>query len=363
MPASPPASELSLLSGLVAASVVFALLALLVWSGVFVVRMLRLRHARLEAAAEEELTGIVLDQLSGYGAAALKLNLLSDWKREILLRILQNLIDQTKGRDQANLIRILHDAGFQQTALEHLRNGARPALRQGACGVLGYFEDAASIAALQVALDDTDPAVRLTAARALLRKDRIDSIVILLRQLRFAPEDPPLVLGEIFALLPARLLAEAVRLLGTRDLPPEWLRMLVLALARRQVFEAFDAIASLCHAPEPRVRSAAWVALTELGDPRAGEIVLEGLRDPVADVRQVAGQCAGKLGGPEVLPELQRLAAEGGWWNRYHAATALASFGPDGRQALAAMVATAPPDDPLRQAWNDTSTEGAADGR
>lgn len=363
MPASPPVSDPALLPSLAIASIAAATAAFLVWCGVFAVRTLRLRQARLEAAAEEELTGTVLDQLSGYGAAALKLNLLPEWKRAILLRILQNLIDQTKGRDQANLIRILHDAGFHDAALDHLRTGTRAALRQSACGVLGYFEDEASLRALLAALEDPDPAVRLTAARALLRKDRIESLGTLLRQLHFPPDDPPLVLAEIFALLPARLLPEAIALLEARNLPPEWLRMLALALARRQIFDAFEAIASLRHAPEPRVRSAVWIALMELGDPRAGDLVTEGLRDPAADVRQAASQCAARLGGPELLPELRRLATAGDWWSRYHAATSLAAFGPDGRQILDTLSAAAPADDPVWQARNDADTAGGGDGR
>lgn len=363
MPASPPASDPALLPALIIASVAFATAAFLVWCGVFAVRVLRLRQARLEAAAEEELTGIVLDQLSGYGAAAVKLNLLPDWKREILLRILQNLIEQTKGRDQANLIRILHDAGFHQAALDHLRAGDSATLRQSSCSVLGYFEDDASHRALHAALEDPDPAVRLTAARALLRKDKIESLGSLLRRLSFSTDDPPLVLGEIFALLPSKLLPEAVTMIESRNLPPEWIRMLALALARRQIFDAFEAIASLRHAPEPRVRSAAWIALMELGDPRAGDFVLEGLRDPAADVRQAASQCAARLGGPEILPALRHLASEGDWWSRYLAATSLANFGPEGRQILDAISAAAPPEDPAWQARNDANATGGGDGR
>jgi HEAT repeat protein len=362
MSASSPASEAGLLGQIAVACVLLAIASLGVWVVVFLYRAHMLRQQRRRAAAEEELTAIVLDQLSGYKAAALKLNLLQDWQRDVLLQVLQSLIDQTKGRDQANLIRILHDAGFHTTALEQVGTARSPAARQGACGVLGYFEDDKSIAALRRALDDTDPAVRLTAGLALLRKDRIDSLEDFLAKLRFNPEDPPLVLAEIFQRLPERLHPEALRLIDEQRLPPEWLRMLALALARRQIFAAFDAIARLRHSPLPRVRSASWVALNELGDPRAGDFVLDGLADPVADVRHVAGVCAGKLGGPEVLPALKRMASEGGWWDRYHAATALAGHGAAGREELTRLAADAAPDSPARQAWNDLP-KGGNDGR
>lgn len=362
MSVSSPASESGLLGPIALICLVLAIASVGVWVVVFLYRAHQLRQHRLQAATEEELTGIVLDQLSGYKAAALKFNVLTDWQREVLLQVLQSLIDQTKGRDQANLIRVLHDAGFHTTALEQVGTARPPVARQKACSVLGYFEDDKSIAALRRALDDPDPAVRLTAGLALLRKDRVDSLAELLGKLRFNPDDPPLVLAEIFQRLPERLHPEAIRLIDGQQLPPEWLRMLALALARRQVFDAFDAIAKLRHAPLARVRSAAWVALDELGDPRAGDFVLEGLADPVADVRHVAGICAGKLGGPDVLPALRRLATEGGWWDRYHAATALANHGTEGRAELARLAAATTSDDPVHQAWNDLP-EGGADGR
>jgi HEAT repeat protein len=360
MSASPPASEAALLDGLALACAGFAVGAILVWCVVFAVRAHRLKRARREARAEEALTGLVLDQLSGYSAAALHLPTLPRWKRRLLLRVLQRLIEQTKGRDQTQLIGVLHAAGFQTAALQNLRRG-RAAERQQACSVLGYFDDESSIAALHAALGDEDDGVRLTAARALLQKDRVESLRALLRCLPFPPDDPPLALAEIFAHLPARLRPEAVALLQERALPSEWLRLLAIALARRQAFEAFDAIAALRHAPEPRVRAAAWVALTELGDPRAGEFVVEGLADPSPDVRQVAGHCAGRLGGPDVIAPLAAQLGTGSWWSRYHAANALLACGRDGAAALEAYLASAPDDDPARQAWRENLSP--ADGR
>lgn len=360
MPASPPASDVALLHGIATACVLFAAGAVLVWCGVFLVRAQRLRRDRRAALAEEEITGLVLDQLSGYGATADRLREIPARQRRILLRVLQNLIDQTKGRDRVHLVAVLRDAGFHAAALEHLRTG-RAAARQDACRVLGFFDDERSVEALGRALHDPDDAVRLTAARALLRMDRIDSLRELLRVLPFSPTDPPLALAEIFARLPERLHAEASALLLARALPPEWLRLLAIALARQQVFTAYEAIAALRRAPEPRVRAAAWVALSELGDPRAGEIVVEGLRDASPDVRQVAGQCAGKLGGPDALPELTAQLTTGDWWHRYHAAAALRAFGAAGQAALETYLASAPEDDPARQAWRESLE--AADGR
>lgn len=353
MPVSPPASDPALLSALVNACWVFALAALVVWTGVFAVRVRRLRRARQEAAAEEELTGQILDQVSGYAAKAPTSGFdhLPRWKRRVLLRVLCRLIEQIRGRDQAQLIDLLRTAGFRERALAELVDGSGLE-RQEACTVLGFFDDEASTAGLRAALTDPDSAVRLTASRALLEKDRITSLRELLDQLAFSREDPPLIMAEILGNLPASLQAEAVALLR-EPLPPEWLRLLAIALARQQVLAAFDAIADLRHSPAPRVRAASWVALRELGDPRAGDLVAAGLADPSPDVREAAVRCAGQLAGPEILPQLTPLLRDPEWWTAYRTARALLGNGAAGRAAIEEYARTAAEDDAARQALRD----------
>lgn len=352
MPVSPLASEDALLSGLIAACWLFALASLVVWAGVFAVRVRRLRRARLEASAEEELTGIVLDQISGYAskAPAPAFAHLPDWKRRVLLRIVCGLVEQTKGRDQVHLVTLLRTAGFRDQALSDLVHGTG-LRRQQACVVLGFFDDEASTAGLRAALTDRDGAVRIAAAQALLEKDRVESIRVLLDHLDFSPDDPPLIMSEILAHLPARLHAEAVGMLDTA-LPPEWIRVLAINLARQQVLAAYDPITRLRQSASPRVRAAAWVALGELGDPRAADLVGEGLRDPVADVRRAAAACAARLGGPEVVPLLEPLLREEDWWTGFNAARALLALGTPGRAALAAYAAQVPDSAPA-QAWRE----------
>lgn len=343
MPASSPASDSALLAALIHTCYVLAAASVAVWFGCFYVRVWRLRRAARATVAEEKLTGLVLDELAGYPLPADTYAKLPKWQRRILLRVLQNLVEQTKGSDQAKLIALMQRVGFLQTALETLTSPLRNE-RQTACTVLGYFDEAQAIAALRSALRDHDLAVRLTAARALLQKDKIESLRALLEALKFSPDDPPLILSEIFTRLPASLRPEAVALLG-EDIPAEWKRMLAIALGRNQVHEAFDAIAALRRADTPRVRAAAWVALHELGDPRAGEFVAEGLRDPSSTVRQAACACAGALGGPETLPPLSELLGDSDWWVRFAAASALYDFGAEGRSLLERHSTTADDND------------------
>lgn len=337
MSVSLPGSEAALLDDIAITCIALAIASVLVWCGVFAVRMIRLRRAHRNALAEEELTGLVLDQLAGYSPPSPQ-EPLPPWKRRILAQVLRTLIEQTKGRDQALLVALLDRFGFRAEALAHVAHG-RAAQRQSACEVLSSFDDETSVAALEGALGDPDFGVRLAAARALLPKDRVPSLRRLLAQMRFPEDDPPLSLAELCARLPHSLRPEAITMLG-EPMPAEWLRTLAIALARSQVYESFESLAQLRHHPAPRVRAAAWVALRELGDPRAGEFVSDGLADPVADVRRAAAECAGRLGGTDILPSLQRLAREPDWWVSYSGADALWEFGADGRALLATEPGT-----------------------
>lgn len=332
MPASSPASDSALLAALIQACYALAAVSVAVWLGCFQVRLRRLKRAARATVAEEKLTGLVLDELAGYPVPADAYARLPRWQRRILLGVLQNLVEQTKGRDQGKLISLMQRVGFLRTALETLDSSSRNE-RQTACTVLGYFDEPAAITALRSALQDPDLAVRLTAARALLQKDKVASLRALLAALKFSPDDPPLILAEIFTRLPASLRPESVALLA-EDIPAEWKRMLVIALGRNQVNEAYAAIAGLRRAALPRLRAAVWVALHELGDPRAGELVADGLHDPDASVRQAACVCAGALGGPEVLPHLAGLLGDADWWVRFAAAGALCDSGAEGRRLL-----------------------------
>lgn len=355
MPASSPASDSALLAALIQGCYALAAASVVVWLGCFQVRLRRLKRAARAAIAEEKLTGLVLDELAGYPVPADTYGRLPRWQQRILLRVLQNLVEQTKGRDQGKLIALMQRVGFLRTALESLTSPS-PNERQTACTVLGYFDERAAISALRSALQDPDLAVRLTAARALLQKDKIASLRALLAALNFSPDDPPLILAEIFTRLPASLRPEAAALL-TEDIPAEWKRMLVIALGRNQVGGAFDAIAGLRGAGLPRLRAAVWVALRELGDPRAGELVADGLRDPDASVRQAACDCAGALGGPEVLPPLAGLLDDADWWVRFAAASALYETGAEGRRLLEQHSAGADDHDVGLQVWREREAE------
>jgi len=334
-----PVSEELLLHVLIQGCLWLTAGSLVLWLGCFGYRLHRLRLNRQDDALEEKLTGLVLEEISGEILQNRPFLRLPAGQRRILLRVLQNLIAQIKGSEQAKLIALLQREGFMEAALQTLAAGPAEE-RQAACTLLSYHADPAALAALHGALRDPDLGVRLTATRALMQKDQIASLRELLARLDLSPDDPPLILAEIFTRLPVRLLDEAVHLLGS-PISDEWKRMLAIALGRNQVHAALPAIVVLCEATVPRLRAAAWVALREMGDPLAGQHLLAGLHDPSATVRQAACQFAGAFGGPESLAPLQQLLADADWWVRFAAANALYDLGGEGRQLLERHSTTA----------------------
>ena len=355
MPDLSPAFEANLLRELIVACYWLLAAGLGLWVVCYFVRLRRLAVLARDARAEERLTESVLALSITPDPDPYTFDRLRRWERLILLRVFMALVEQTRGPEQQTLINLMRRAGFLATALGQLTNRL-PRNRQTACQILSYFDHEAAVGALRSALRDRDQGVRLTAARALLQKDKVASLHHLIAALRFPAEDPPIMMADVFDRLPASLHAEAVLLLG-EPLPVEWKRMLAIALGRRQVAGAFDALAALRLSTEPRLRSAAWVALRELGDPRAGELAVEGLADPVADVRITAAQCVGALGGPEALERLRPLLTDADWWVCYHAAGALFDAGAEGRRLLEQHCQTAPDTDVGLQVWRERTAE------
>jgi hypothetical protein len=351
-----PAFESQLLHLLILACWCLAIIGAILWVICFCWRLHRLNGMERAARMEERLTEAVLTLSVSPDPDPTAFEGLRPWEHAILVRVCLTLIDQTQGSGQQAVVNLMRRMGFARHALRLLSRGT-PEDRQAACALLGVFDGNVASDALSAAMRDPDVGVRLTAARALLKKNQVPSLRHLLTALQLSPEDPPIMLADIFNRLPETLHHEAVGML-VDPMPVEWKRMLVIALGRRQVLEAFDAIASLRLASEGRLRSAAWVALRELGNPRAGEMAVSALNDPEADVRITAAQCVGALGGAAELGHLVRLLADADWWVKYHAAAALHDAGPEGRRLLRGYCQSAGADD---VAWQVSRERGGED--
>lgn len=357
MPDSLPASDLLLLDVLVLLCWALAAGALAVWIIAFMLRQRRIKDAARVAETEEWLTGLVFDELAGQPGPVETYQQLTDWQHRVLLQVLQRVVGQITGEDQRKLVALMQRIGFLDTAIANMAS-RKATQRQSACIVLAHFDETRALGALQLALKDEDRAVRLTAARALLLKDRIDSLRSLLEDLDLSAEDPPLILTEIFSRLPARLEPEAVELL-VQPIHDEWKRMLALALGRNQVAAAFDPIVQLTRAPSVRIRAAAWIALKEMGDPRTVAVVPQGVRDENANVRRAACDCAARFGEPAVVAQLLSALHDYDWWVRFAAANALCDTGPAGRAALERHCVTAIETDVGLQVLREREMEAA----
>lgn len=85
------------------------------------------------------------------------------------------------------------------------------------------------------------------------------------------------------------------------------------------------------------VRIAAFKALGTLGDPAAGPVLMEGLKDETWEIRAQAARGLGRCQVQEAIP----LLADGLWdpqaWVRHNAGQSLTLLGPEGRRALLAV--------------------------
>lgn len=346
----------TLLDGLILISCLLAGTALIVWAGCFFYHSIRLSRADSEAALEARLTDELLQALADDTTKGSFFSGRPAEEHAILMEVLLQLLEQTRGRDHERMIALLHDAGALETALDKLAH-SRASQRLQAAQLLGFFNEPKALLGLHRALDDRDLAVRLMAARTLLAHDAVPSLRELLGKLALSEDDPPLTLADIFQRLPAAMRPEAVALLSDATIPVAWKRMLAIALGRHRAQEAFEALCVLAKAPSPRLRAAAWVALRDLGDPHAGAHLAQGFCDPVADVRVVACRCAAVIGSNESIPLLIGLLQDEDWWVRYHAANALCDLGPAGKAALNTATNQAVPDDVGALVWRERRQE------
>lgn len=331
-----------MLDGLLATAWVLAALSALSWLGCYLRRRSQLRREARERAAEAELTELLVEQAASPQPDDTPFQNLPRWRQRVFLRVLTSLLEQIQGGGRDRLIALARAAGVREILHEALRHGRIPD-RINAARVLGNFGDAPAATALAAALHDTKLGVRLAAAGALLNHP---GGTLTLREfldaLRFSDRDPSLALADILFRLPAPWQHEAITMLRG-GLPANWRRMLAIALGRTRTGGAFEAIASLSREDDPRLRSAAWIGLAELGDPAAHALLPQGLADRSSDVRLAACHCAKRLPAVDCVPALSRLLlTDDDWWVRYRAAQALTTLGAAGRRAILDAAARAP---------------------
>jgi HEAT repeat protein len=256
--------------------------------------------------------------------------------KRALIDVALHLGELVRGSDLGRLARLLERSGSLTLLLDDLRHG--PAHRRRlAAECLTIVPGPAVDRALALAMRDSDAAVRLSVALALVQRRTTGPLRPFLERLGGTGVERSGTLTRVLRGLAASRPDELMGLLAERPsvtmIPP-----VLDALGRTGRLELAAPIAGYTRHPNPDVRAAAYEALAALGVPVATEILGAGFEDEVWWVRAQAAAAAARLGTTAIVPALRRLLDDEVWWVRYRAATALASLGTAGRHALEAAA-------------------------
>ncbi len=254
------------------------------------------------------------------------------------------------------LLLAARDEALTEVALETLAafaeiadaeiDGCFPALdvdaRTLACELLGRTTSASGAQRLIAALEDTEPSVRIAAARALARRADPAATTALVRRLEATAGDPEpeaederaAATDALVRIATATPEAEARR--GTLELLAAGFHgaevpvRLAVARVLREIGgpEHAQHMSLLVQDPSPEVRRAAVAALARMGPDEAAEMLRLALADEDASVRIVAAAALGEAATPRVLPDLERLLTDDDAGVRAAAVRAIAGLTP-----------------------------------
>jgi HEAT repeat protein len=193
-----------------------------------------------------------------------------------------------------------------------------------ACELLGRTGGACGVARLVAALEDSDPTVRIAAARGLARRADASAVVGLRRRLEATAGDPePEAEDEraaateaLVRIATAAPAAEARRgtlelLEGGFDGAAEPVRLAVARILREIGGpEHAQHMSLLVQDPSAAVRRAAVAALARMGPDAAAEMLHLALADEDAAVRMAAASALGEAATPTTLGDLERLLGD-----------------------------------------------------
>ena len=320
----------------------------------------RNRHTRRDAQRRQSLMALALEYIEEPQFLPAFKAQLQPADQRLLVQLFAELLPKVRGDYAEKVVHLMREMGLRDRCLVRL-NSPKWWQRAEAAAVLGWFQDAQVIAALGRALDDSQVAVRLEAARAQARLQAVQSVASLVARLAVVDASHSLGVQEIFRSLGPGAVAELIGVLGS-DVA-EHVKMLAAdALGHIGDPRAVPALLRLFHTPgrkdsAPRhehksrrgpteadgsppaaapvaLRLAAMQALSVLVDPRSLDAILDALADPIWEVRAQAAHCASQLGSTEAIPRLTTLLHDEHWWVRFHAAEALFKLGEAGVQAL-----------------------------
>lgn len=294
-------------------------------------QILQQRHLKRERIRKQLLRDIL-----SYQEGELSTKELQQHAREnlpVLAELVSDLVQLVRGEELDRLITLFEELGLTERLIHNLKRRSKHQRLLAAMN-LRYTHNSQAQEALQRALDDPDPDVRLAAATSLARLEAAPSLPLLNEKLRIGQPERSQTLLQIYQKL-AETRSEEMRALLQAEETEDFTRTLILAALGKS--GQYRAVTEIMHALESNsfeVRAAGLRALADLQHPAASQAVLNALSDDAWEVRTQAATCAGRLGLKEAGPQLAELLDDANWWTRYRAAQALYDLGETGREPL-----------------------------
>ena len=258
-----------------------------------------------------------------------------------LTRSLLNYFRTVRGRRAEELRTLISSSNLEQRVIKATRRGTR-GYRMRAVQILSYLDTKSSLECIRSHLSSRDRYERLTAARALTRRNAL--------------EDCADVVASISAAFPKKIDLLAEILVNFGPAVQSQLEEIVNTTRRDNVIAAcLEALADLAPAKtaldltrlmrskDNRVRAAA-VALSAVSeDPIRADLLLKGLSDSTIKVKIRSAKIACGVSRRDAAPQLYVLTKDPNFWVRYWAMSALWKLSSTGRQMVTSIAKSSEP--------------------
>ena len=316
-------------------TVAAALAAVLVLAGLVARRAFVERQAAARKAERTRYTALLLGEGGDVPAPPA-----SRHSRIVLTDLTVDVLRLVRGEARTALVAQASRLGVTELLCRRLRRG-NVRVRLVAAEALGHFNDPEAVAALDEALDDPSPDVRLTAALSLAAAGHSPPARELVRRLGIGEEERSLLVVSLFREIAGKDPKDVRALILDPSTLPAVKASAAEALAACDDFPAVPAIVALAIAADPGSDELPRYlgALAEIEHPAGAPAVLHGLDSPSPEARAAAAAAAGRIGMKEAVARLGALLGDPAWWVRFHSGRALLRLGPEGIERLEKVAA------------------------
>lgn len=328
-------------------------LALVIMLGLIIARLISQRRVARSQSRRRALIPILLGNSTDEELVAAARR-----SPEVLGPLAIELIQLVRGEERERFVATASRLGVPEQLRQRLMSGpVRERIR--AAEVMGEFPDDFSTAALEAALDDRNPDVRLAAALALASSDRAPEAKQLVRMLALGQRERSLMIVALFQEI-ARQRPDEIRALIEEERSPPLVKAAAIdALGASGDYSLVPTVTKLALDADPQGEELPRY-LRALGDfqhPAALPAVEKWLSAPTWWVRSAAAEAAGRIHLEELVPRLSRMLDDQDWWVRFRAGEALVRMGEVGIAMLAAIARSGA--EPARSAARLTLAEQA----